>query len=83
MWPDFKGDGLIEAIRHYQKALKINPKLAEAHNGLGIVRAKQNRMDEAIEHFSEALRVDPHHKQAQINMKNALKFRKQAKDRIE
>jgi tetratricopeptide (TPR) repeat protein len=73
----------VEAIRHYQKALKLDPELAEAHNGLGVVRAKQNRMDEAIKHFSEALRIDPHHKHAQINLKNALKFRKQEKDRIE
>jgi len=68
-----------KAVSHFFEALRINPRNAEAHNGLGASLATQGRITEAIKHFSEALRIDPAHAHAQINLKNALALQEDLK----
>jgi tetratricopeptide (TPR) repeat protein len=72
-----------EAIAECQKALKINPDFAPAHNNLGdaLLRNEQSgngargqdaAVDEAIEHFRKALQIKPDFTQAHNNLAKAL-----------
>jgi tetratricopeptide (TPR) repeat protein len=47
------------AIEAYQQALSIDHRLADAHNGLGVVYAEQGRYDEAIREFKAAIELSP------------------------
>src|SRR5438132_10469409 len=68
-----------EAIAECQKALKIKPDWAAAHNNLGValLRNKQSgdgalghdgAVDEAIEHYRKALQINPDFTQAHKNL---------------
>jgi protein O-mannosyl-transferase len=59
---------LDEAIPHFQKALEIEPRYAEAHNNLGIVRAQKQQLDEAVTHFEKALEINPDFAEAHHNL---------------
>ena len=72
-----------EAIVECQKALKIKPDLAAAHNILGaaLLRSKQGgddaggqngTVDEAIVHYRRALQIKPDFAQARSNLGHAL-----------
>jgi adenylate cyclase len=50
---------LDEALEVTEKALKLNPSLAEAHCARGLVLSKVGRSDEATESFETALRLGP------------------------
>jgi hypothetical protein len=62
----------VEAIAHYQQALRIEPRYADAHHNLGILLAKQGRLEEAIAHFNAALRVKPNMAEAHNSLGAAL-----------
>ena len=47
------------AIEAYQQALIVDHRLADAHNGLGVVYAEQGRYDEAINEFKAAIELSP------------------------
>ncbi len=72
-----------EAIAECQKALKIKPDFAAAHNNLGSAllqnkqsgdgaRGQDGAVDEAIEHYRKALQIKPDFTQAHSNLGNAL-----------
>ncbi len=61
-----------QVMQHYEAALKINPKLAEAYNNIGNILVKKRKTDPAIEQFQLALKYNPHLTQAHINLGNAL-----------
>jgi tetratricopeptide (TPR) repeat protein len=72
-----------EAIAECEKALKIKPDLAAAHNNLGSAlqqntqsgdgaRGQDGAVDEAIEHFRKALQIKPDFTQARSNLGNTL-----------
>src|SRR3989475_2871472 len=50
---------LVEAVEHYQMALRIEPDYADAHIHVGVALADQGRLAEAIEHYQTALRLKP------------------------
>jgi hypothetical protein len=50
---------LKAALRAYQKAISIDPNVAEAHNNLGILFEKLNRPEKALESFKQALALEP------------------------
>jgi tetratricopeptide (TPR) repeat protein len=61
--------GLNEAIAHYEEALRLAPRYADAHFNLGIALAKiPGRTDEAIAQFQEVLRLDPAYTEAHYNL---------------
>jgi tetratricopeptide (TPR) repeat protein len=60
-----KGD-FEAAVSAVKKAVKLNPKVDDAHVDLGILSLKLGRKREAIEAFREALRLNP-------MMKNLIK----------
>ena len=73
---------LDEAIAHYQKALKIKPDYAEAHNNLGNALAGRGQVDEAIAHYQKALELKPDYAEAHNNLGTALAGRGQIDEAI-
>jgi arylsulfatase A-like enzyme/Flp pilus assembly protein TadD len=47
------------ARRELQTALEINPRLARAHNGLGVIASREGRLDDALAHWKRAVELDP------------------------
>src|SRR5262249_45771219 len=48
-----------EAIRYYEKAVRIDPKVVNYHVGLGQTLCDTGRLDEGIEHLQQAVRIAP------------------------
>ena len=59
----------------YREAIRLRPEYAEAHNNLGILLARQGRLEAAIGHFRETLRIRPDNPEAQRNLDAALSER--------
>ena len=59
---------LDEAQTHLQKAIKIDPRFAKAHNSLGVLLVRRGKWDEAMDQFQETLRIDPANKDAEKNL---------------
>ena len=52
----FAGQNQInDAIKNYKKAIKINPKYAQAYNNLGAALQKSGEINEAIEYYKHAI----------------------------
>jgi tetratricopeptide (TPR) repeat protein len=49
----------VEAEAYFQEALRLNPRQARAHAGLGYLRYSQNRFDESIPLFEQAIAIEP------------------------
>jgi len=63
---------VLEAIGHYEQALRINPDYAEAHNNLGVILMRQGELPQAIGHFEQALGLVPGFADAHYNLGIAL-----------
>ena len=50
---------LNRAVVDLTDAIRLNPKYADAYNGLGAVYANRGEYDKAIADFNEAIRLDP------------------------
>jgi tetratricopeptide (TPR) repeat protein len=61
-----------DSIKKCRKAVKTNPKSADAHNNLGLALYNKGLYDEAIEEFREALKINPDHANTHYNLMNAL-----------
>jgi Flp pilus assembly protein TadD len=59
-------------MEHFEKALKINPRFAKAHNSLAVVLAQKGRTDEAISHLRKALEIQPDYEEAKRNLNTLL-----------
>src|SRR5262249_32862188 len=69
---DAKGQ-VDKAIACYQKAIGLDPKLAQAHNNLGAILCDAKRdYDGAIACFKQAIALDPMYAPAHSNLGNAL-----------
>ncbi|HYH00073.1 MAG TPA: tetratricopeptide repeat protein [Terriglobales bacterium] len=62
-----EGD-MEKAIERYQKAVKIYPDYATAHNNLGAAFMRMQRRDEALEAFAKAAELDPNLASANANV---------------
>jgi tetratricopeptide (TPR) repeat protein len=62
-----------QAIINYEKAIKENPRFADAYSNLGILYKRQNKLDDAERQFRMALTVNPRHEAAQTNLTNLLR----------
>lgn len=70
-WFAEKGD-LNCAVAAFKHALRLEPKSAEAHFDLGLVRQSQEKPTEAINEFRLALQYDPRLLQARCALGSAL-----------
>ncbi|PKL44769.1 MAG: hypothetical protein CVV41_05220 [Candidatus Riflebacteria bacterium HGW-Riflebacteria-1] len=55
----FENGDVETAIRHYEKALKLQKDSAEAHAGLGIASARTGNLEKAIKHLQRAYELSP------------------------
>ena len=62
-----------EGIRYYQKALMLNPSLADAYNNIGNALREKGLLDEAITYYRKAIALDPSLADAYNNIGNALR----------
>jgi Flp pilus assembly protein TadD len=65
------GDG-ARASAAFTAALTIDPTLARAHNGLGVVAAQRGAFEEAARQWKAALALDPHDYQVLYNLGDVL-----------
>src|SRR5437870_3251539 len=63
---------LVEAVEHYQTALRLKPDYAEAHNNAGSALVRQGKLAEAIAHYEQALTIRPDFADAHSNVGLAL-----------
>jgi len=61
-----------DAISEYQRALRIYPSYAEAHNNLGAILLQSGRTTEAVAEYQAAVRLDPDYPDAHSNLGSAL-----------
>jgi Flp pilus assembly protein TadD len=61
-----------EAALYFQAALAVDPRLAEAHYGLGLAHQDQGRLQEARTCLQEAVRVKPDFANAYATLGNVL-----------
>ncbi|NIV14433.1 MAG: tetratricopeptide repeat protein, partial [Aliifodinibius sp.] len=54
-----KQGNIKKAIHHSDEALRLNPKLVEPHNNLGIALMQQGNIAAAISQFEKALELKP------------------------
>jgi arylsulfatase A-like enzyme/Tfp pilus assembly protein PilF len=56
----------------FSEALRIDPTLARAHNGLGVIAAQRKEFVKAMEHWRRAVALDPHAYQTLFNLGDLL-----------
>jgi tetratricopeptide (TPR) repeat protein len=66
-----RGD-LDEAIKGYEKAIKIWPEYGDAHRNLADLYLIGGRLDDALRHYREALKPQPYHVGYLLGLGNAL-----------
>src|SRR6266511_2556723 len=65
---NFEAEGQLEqAAVEYERALKINPNLAEAHYNFGVMLTKQARYEEAASAFQRSLEINPFYAESHHN----------------
>ena len=68
MW----GDG-AKARQAFAESLTMDPGLARAHNSLGVLAAREGRLDEAVERWKRAAVLDPDDYQTLFNLGSTLR----------
>ena len=61
-----------DAIRYFERALRIKPDYAQAHCDLGTALQREGRIEDAIRHFEQALRLRPDRAVLQYDLAGAL-----------
>jgi tetratricopeptide (TPR) repeat protein len=69
-----------DAADKFVQALALNPKLAEAHYLLGLVRQHDGRIDSALASFRSALKINPRYAEAQARVCELLTRAARARD---
>ena len=57
-----------EAIRHFEKALQINPEYHNSHFNLGLASFQKGKIEEAIGHYRAAIQAEPNFAKAYCNL---------------
>jgi tetratricopeptide (TPR) repeat protein len=57
-----------QAIKHYKRAIELDPLYAEAHNNLGNVSWRQLNAPETAVHFRQAIAIRPNFIDAHVNL---------------
>jgi len=59
MFFDRNNENLEQALVASQKALELDPELAEAHSSRGLALAQNNQFEEAVKEFETAIQLNP------------------------
>jgi Flp pilus assembly protein TadD len=65
---------LNEAVACYTQLLARNPRLAEAHNNLGVALKALGRTEDARGHYEQAVSLKPDYADAHNNLGNVLEL---------
>ena len=65
-------DAIVQAQAHVDRALALDPKLAEAHAAAGFLLMISNAWDEAATALEQAIRINPNYSIAHTWMRNTL-----------
>jgi tetratricopeptide (TPR) repeat protein len=65
-------DRFADAIPHLEAAIRLDERLAAAHNDLGTALMSQGRLPEALRQFQRAAALAPRDENIQFNLGNAL-----------
>ena len=57
-----------EALPYFDKAVKKNPRYAQAHFQIGFCKRELGRHEEALEAYKEAIRIKPDYAEAHLNL---------------
>jgi tetratricopeptide (TPR) repeat protein len=57
-------DNLDKAIANFNKAIELNPQIAEAYLYRGLTYTKRNELDKAIEDYNKAIEISPKNEEA-------------------
>jgi len=68
----YRNGKLADAERACKKAIKINPRYADAHNDLGNIYLKMGRFKESFNAYRKALNLAPNHPMLLNNIGNVL-----------
>jgi tetratricopeptide (TPR) repeat protein len=60
------------ALAAFTEALAVDPSLARAHNGLGVIAAERRDYTTALEHWRRAVELDPRDYQTLFNLGDLL-----------
>ncbi len=63
---------LDEAIRYYERAVRLSPNSALIWNNLGKALADKGQLERAVEHYRRAIAINPQFAKAHNNLGNAL-----------
>jgi len=74
---------LGEAVKHYQKAMRLSGGRAQIGNDLGTALAMQGQVEQAISAFELALKQNPNFADARNNLGNAYRLRGMYKPALE
>ena len=69
-------------IQYFDKALKLNPKFAEAHNNRGNFLRDQGCLNESILSFNQAISIKPNYPDALYNKGNSLRDQEKLLDAL-
>ena len=63
---------VADAVPHLEAAIRLDDRMAAAHNDLGTALMEQGRLDQALTHFRRAVVLDPRNELMPFNLGNAL-----------
>jgi protein O-mannosyl-transferase len=66
---------IVEAISHYQTAVKLDPAFSQAHRNFGRALFQQGDVDRAIMHWRKTLSIDPDDAEAHIGLGDGLMWK--------
>jgi tetratricopeptide (TPR) repeat protein len=66
------------ALASHREAIRLNPNLADAHNGVGNVLRDKRNLNAAIDAYKEAIRLDPKQAFVHSNLGHALRDQRDA-----
>jgi len=71
-----QSNNIDKAIKHFQKAIEIEPELGEAHYNLGGLLRQKGKIDEAVGHFEKAIKIKEDYLLAHFYLGEALQAQK-------